>query len=199
MINLPLRFVLFDTEYTAWGKSETGGRREGSSEHGEWGPGQYKEIIQIGAIIVSGKTLTEEASFSVLVKPVKNPILSDFITELTGITQEIIEEKGVSLSDALSAFESFANGLPLYAYGEDGVVLKDNCKLLQITFPFSQERFFNVRELLLPLLHTLNIDPTAYTSGTLLEAFGKKGERAHDAVNDMRNLLAALEEIRSRS
>ena len=92
MFSFPGRFILLDTEYTSW---------DGSYERGWSGPNEYKEIIQIGAIVVDGKSLTEEGAFSVFIKPVKNPNLSDFIIELTGITQEKIDAEGISLPEAL--------------------------------------------------------------------------------------------------
>ena len=67
MFSFPGRFILLDTEYTSW---------DGSYERGWSGPNECKEIIQIGAISVDGKSLTEEGAFSVFIKPVKNPNLS---------------------------------------------------------------------------------------------------------------------------
>jgi inhibitor of KinA sporulation pathway (predicted exonuclease) len=189
MFELPPQFILFDTEYTAW---------EGSRESDWKKPGQYKEIIQIGALKVEGATLAEKGEFSIFVKPVKNPELSDFITNLTGITQEVVDSKGVSLENALLNFSKFVGDLEMYSYGIDAQVIKENCDLLGIDFPLKMESCHNLRPMMYPELAARNIPGyESYTSGTLLEAFGKEGGRAHDAVNDMRNLLVVLRELRA--
>src|SRR3989338_10997477 len=103
MFSFPKRFILLDTEYTSG---------EDSQERG-WGPNKYKEIIQIGAISVDGKSLAEEGAFSVFVKPVKNPQLSDFIVGLTGITQEKIDTEGISLPSGMTPPRPGVGGLPV--------------------------------------------------------------------------------------
>lgn len=186
--SFPDKFILWDTEYTSW---------EGAKESDWGGPNQFREIIQIGAIQVDGKTLTEEESYSAYVKPVKNPQLSNFIIKLTGITQIEVDTKGVSLEEALMPFVEFAKNLPLYAYGPDAEIVEANCALLNIPFPLPKEQCINIRPILRPLVEVRGIDYTKYSSGTLIEAFGKTGERAHDAVNDMRNLLLAIRELKN--
>lgn len=179
-LELPKEFILYDTEYTSWADDRLKIPRE---------PWQHKEIIQIGALHVVD--LEEKASFEVIVKPVKNPKLSDFIIELTGISQ-IQVDTGTTLTQALTEFSAFAKNLPLYAYGEDANVIKANCDLLSVPFPFSMERCNNLRPTMKVILEERGIDYFAYSSGTLIEAFGKKGEHAHDALNDMRNLLEVI-------
>lgn len=49
------------------------------------------EIIEIGAVKVS-ETLQALDKFSSFVKPILNPVLSDFCKELTSITQEDIDK-----------------------------------------------------------------------------------------------------------
>ena len=63
------------------------------------------EIIEIGAVKLNscGETLEE---FNCFVKPTINPILSDFCTELTSITQEDVDN-GLRRKDALSMFQEF--------------------------------------------------------------------------------------------
>jgi len=187
---LPERFVLFDTEYTAW---------EGSMERGWSRKGEHKEVIQIGAVKTSLATLAEESVFSILVRPVKNPELSPYIIALTGITQERVNAEGVTLGEALSDFADFIGDLPAFSYGDDGAVIEGNCALTGTPYPFAQGRFQDIRPVITPLLVGLGIDTERYSSGTLIQAFGKAPTlRAHDAVNDMRNLLAVLRELQDR-
>ena len=148
---------------------------------------------------MDGKSLAEEGAFSVFVKPVKNPQLSDFIVGLTGITQEKIDTEGISLPEAMSRLGEFVEDLPMYAYGTDGTVIIENCALVGTPAPFAENRIINMRSFIFPVLEKLGIDPKKYTSGTLITAFGKPlPAPAHDAVNDMRNLLVALKILKNQ-
>lgn len=187
----PESFVLFDLEYTAW---------EGSQERKWSGENEYREVIQIGAIRVMGADFREEGSFLEYVKPVKNPLLSDFITTLTGITQHDIDAKGVAFSDALEALLAFAEDLPMYCWGRDMEVLTENCRLGALSEPDQLSRMINMRPILAPVFARAGVDIANYSSGTLIAAFEQAGEtrRAHDALNDMRNLREALIALNSR-
>lgn len=70
------------------------------------------EIIEFGAVKVRSGEIAEE--FGVLVKPSKP--LPQGITELTGITQEMLDEKGVGLDTALQSFLDFVGILPCVAH-----------------------------------------------------------------------------------
>jgi inhibitor of KinA sporulation pathway (predicted exonuclease) len=51
-------------------------------------PRPEMEIIEIGAVVQSSRTFEIESEFQTFVRPVRHPDLTDFCTELTGITQE---------------------------------------------------------------------------------------------------------------
>ena len=55
----------------------------------ERNPDFISEIIEIGAVKIENDTVVEE--MSLFVKPTINPILTDFCTELTSITQEDVD------------------------------------------------------------------------------------------------------------
>jgi DNA polymerase III epsilon subunit family exonuclease len=74
------------------------------------------EIIEIGAIRIN-RDQTNHASFSTLVKPEKR--IPKGITEITGITQGMINENGISLAEALSGFTEFIGDLPLVTFNAD--------------------------------------------------------------------------------
>jgi inhibitor of KinA sporulation pathway (predicted exonuclease) len=182
MLGLPDRFVLFDTEFTSW---------KGAMERDWSGQGEHREIIQIGALLV-GPGLIEEDSFVVYVLPTINPKLSDFIIELTGITQATVDAKGVSLAEALTSFDAWSNHLSLWSHGNDLDVIEENCKLVSIAYPFANRTWGDTRGLFV----SRGIETKGYSSGTILRAFGKEPAlRAHEAVNDMKNLLEALREL----
>jgi CRISPR-associated protein Cas2 len=70
------------------------------------------EIIEMGAIKVdSGRTIER---FHALVKPASS--IPPPIQKLTGLSDEILEQDGMELKDALSDFIGFAGDLPLVAH-----------------------------------------------------------------------------------
>lgn len=188
-ITLPERFVLLDTEYTAW---------EGSQARKWTGPGEFREIVQVGMIRV-GPGLTEIDALKRYVKPIKNPILSDYFKNLTHITQEEVDSQGVPLEVCVADIQNFLGDDPAYSWGRDDNRIKENCDLLGISYPMDLGRVADIRPIIFPALDELKISPEGYTSGTLIDAFGGvKDSAAHDAVNDMRNLLAAIKAIKER-
>lgn len=70
-----MNYIIFDLESTCW--------KERS--------GQTREIIEIGALKIDSD-LNIESEFSAFIKPMVNPRLSVFCTELTSITQNDIDE-----------------------------------------------------------------------------------------------------------
>lgn len=64
-----------------------------------------QEIIEFSSILVERKSLQIVDSIQIFVKPVIHPNLTPFCTELTGITQSIINEKGISLKEGLNTFD----------------------------------------------------------------------------------------------
>ena len=180
-------FVLLDTEYTA-------------NEHSwknDW-KGEHRELVQIGLIGVDTPKLNALWEEQWYFKPTKNPQLSSYIKELTGITQHDIDTKGVPLGHALDWIERWTRGMPIYCYGKDGSVIRENCELQSIACPIEAERFKDICPTLAPIIRSFGSDPNDFSSGNLLTIFGLKGDRAHDALNDMRNLLRVLQEFRKR-
>ena len=187
-MELPKEFVLFDLEYSAW---------EGSQERNWSGPGEHREIIQIGAIRVVASDLSEIDSFLEYVRPEKNPKLSEYIIQLTGISQTNIETRGIPFSDALRRFEKFIGNSQAYSWGRDVDVLNENCELLGATTSLHPEQFIDLHTSLAPILLAENVDIAVYSSGTLIQAFSDAPSlRAHDALNDTRNLLRVLRYVR---
>ncbi len=111
--------VVYDLEFTAW---------ESSLANHWLRPGEFKEVVQIGAVKVDGNFNTSE-TFDVLVRPRLNPVLSPYLERLTGITNEALRAKGVDFAEAYNAFLAFGDGLPIVAFGRDDLVLAENLRL----------------------------------------------------------------------
>jgi inhibitor of KinA sporulation pathway (predicted exonuclease) len=180
MFNLPAEIILFDTEYTTW---------EGAQARKWSGPNEYKEIVQIGAIAVETETFTEKESLLLFIRPVKNPTLSQYFIDLTHITQDEVDQQGVTYADALVAFERWARGRQLFSWGRDIDVMEENAKLLGIDFPFDTSVGGDIR----PLFTRRGIEVEQYMSSTIPRAFGEEPPPdGHNALNDARSIAQAL-------
>lgn len=111
--------MVYDLEFTAW---------DGSMARRWLAPGEFKEVIQIGAVKVAPDFSPLER-FECLIRPRLNPVLSPYIEKLTGVTNAAIAERGVDFADGYEQFVAFAGGRPLIAFGRDDLVLRDNLRL----------------------------------------------------------------------
>lgn len=111
--------IVLDVEFTAWPNSMATGWRM---------PGQFKEIIQLGAVKVDRKFHTIE-SFCAFICPRINPVLTPYIEGVTGITNADIASCGKPFPDVWESFLSFCGDLPLIAYGRDDLTLRENMRL----------------------------------------------------------------------
>lgn len=186
MLGLPKKVVILDTEYTAW---------PGSAEHSWSRPNEYKEIVQIGAILVDTSQFIEIDNINLFVKPVKNPVLSDYFIDLTGIKQKDVDENGIFLKEAVLKFSSWCGFHQVYSYGGDEQIIEENCNLLSIPFLFNKHIFKDIRD----IFQNHGIPVSQYNSGNIIEAFGKKSNlHNHNALNDVRILLDGLRELSIR-
>jgi inhibitor of KinA sporulation pathway (predicted exonuclease) len=130
--------VIFGLEWTAW---------EGSRERNWSGPNEEREIIEIGAVKLGGADgLKEIIAFENLVRPTRNPIVSSYFTDLTGITQTLIDNHAMPFRDAITLFEGFVgyDNAPILSFSQDAEVLRHNCALNDLPCPFEDIRFHNV-------------------------------------------------------
>ncbi len=173
---------MFDLEFTAW----PGSNARNWSDHGE-----YREIVQIGAIRADrGDGYRELDGIELLVRPRLNPVLSDYFVALTGITQERVEALGRSFADALAAFTAFVGpAVPIVSNGYDLSVLIENCGFNDLPFPLARGRFFDVG----PFLAACIGNGVHVSSGDLPKRLaGVPDLPAHDALSDARMVAAAL-------
>ena len=126
-------YLIIDLEATCW-----------RPEEGHWGE---NEIIEIGAVIVDADYRTH-GELQRFVKPVRNPVLSEFCTKLTSIRQADVEA-GQRFPHALCDLQAAAeqiSGQPLVAlvfcsWGDyDRKQLMKDCTYHQIEYPFGEHR-----------------------------------------------------------
>jgi inhibitor of KinA sporulation pathway (predicted exonuclease) len=183
-------FVIFDLEFTTW---------PGAAAEDWSAPGQLREIVQIGALRLDERyTVVEE--YETLVRPVANPELSPFLTELTGIDQESVDRDGAPPAEALSDFLAFCQGRSVLSYGNDMLVLGENIGWARsrgehIKHTPLTPGFLNIR----PWLNTVAPATAGINSGRLWEALGLPRPASdggeHSALFDCHSIAAALRHL----
>lgn len=113
-----MNYIIFDLESTCWKEKNN----------------QTREIIEIGAVKV-GDDMKIIDEFTAFIKPVVNPELSAFCTELTSITQKMVDDAStfpVVIGDFMNWIDT-ESPYVLCSWGfYDKTQLKSDCKLHNI-------------------------------------------------------------------
>ncbi len=80
---------------------------------------QEMEIIEIGAVMVEAENLNIVSEFQTFIKPVRNPILTDFCTKLTSITQKQVNN-APSYQEAIANFKQWLYQYSNFIFGSWG-------------------------------------------------------------------------------
>ncbi len=170
--------TVFDLEYTAW---------EGSMARAWLEPGQFREVVQIGAVKLNAESFAVLDELDLLVVPRINGCLSAYFENLTGITGEMVARSGVDFGAAYDRLLDFAGDEPLAAFGRDDRVLQENLRL------------YGIKARALPLFYDLRawfalqgVDPRGRLACEIAPALGMRMGRAHNALEDARGLAAAM-------
>ena len=178
--------IVFDLEFTAWA---------GSLESRWLRPGEFKEVVQIGAVKVDAESWGEIAPFDALVRPRINPEISDYLEKLTGIANEAIAERGSDFLPAYERFVAFADGAPIIAFGRDDLVLTNNLRLYGVAEATPLPRYVNIA----PWLAANGVDPRGRHACDIAEAAGAVFEgRRHDALDDARSVALGVKTLVAR-
>jgi inhibitor of KinA sporulation pathway (predicted exonuclease) len=171
---------VFDLEFTSW---------QGALK-GRWlAPGQFKEVVQIGAVRLDASNLAELAACNLLVRPRLNPELSDYLVELTGISNARIAQDGVDFARAYQAFLEFCADSIACAFGRDDLVLAENLALYGLSAQPTLRRYFNIAE----WLRANGIETKGRHACDVGPLCGAQfvGQR-HDALDDARSVAAGI-------
>ncbi|MEP3113447.1 3'-5' exonuclease [Nisaea sp.] len=180
--------VVFDLEITAW---------EGSLARNWSDPDEFMEVVQIGAVkIDAAMPMAELSSFEALVTPEKNPVLSNYFIELTGITNSDLISDGIPFKDALARFFAFVGDACLVvSNGSDWSDLVQNADWAGLDWPFEDDLFANIRPC---LAEALGLPESQTVSSTLPQHLGHKAmPGAHTGLGDARAIALAVRDLRS--
>lgn len=178
--------VVFDLEFTAW---------EGSMENRWSRPGEFTEIVQIGAVLVDARSFAVEAEIDVLVRPRLNAVLSEYLVKLTGIANAEIAARGVDFALAYADFIRFADGAPIVAFGRDDLVLCANLRLYGLEQAPPLPPYTNI----VPWLIDNGIDPRGKNACDVgpLAGVAFKGQR-HNALDDAHSVASGIAALIAR-
>ena len=158
-------------------------------------PGEFTELVQIGAVKVNAESFAVEAEIDLLVRPRINPMLSDYFVSLTGITNQDIAGRGIDFAMAYRAFLKFAEGCTTLAFGTDNLIFEDNIRLYGLQGfgappPFINLRpWFNAHGVETAKLHSCDVGPVL---GVAFEG------RQHNALADTHSLIAGIKVLLER-
>lgn len=176
--------VIFNLEWTAW---------EGSRERDWSGPKEEREIIEIGAVkLNSADGFKEIVAFENLVRPTRNPIVSSYFTELTGITQTLIDNEAMPFREAITFFEGFVgyDGAPILCFGREEEILRHNCAINNLPCPFADTQFQNIAP---AIAAAVGREPGSFSSSDLPALFAfPPPTKAHRALGDARCIAETL-------
>lgn len=159
-------------------------------------------IAQIGAVRIgleAGFPILE--TFKAYVTPVDRHgdkyALDPYFVNLTGITEEQIDQQGTSLQEALSGLENFSEGAGFWSWGKDELnMLAISCYIAGISPPIPASRFDNAVKLLLAA--GMPVEDLARTpSNRLADYYGVDHPvlRGHDALDDALSVAYTLQHL----
>lgn len=171
------RILVFDLECACW---------LGRPPHG-----LRADIIEIGLCVLDMSTTGITDRKSILIKPA-NAVISSFCTELTGITQEMLDGDGVTFKEAMAMMkESIGTVTSSASWGKfDAYALRSDCVYYGVEFPLSKH--LNAQKTFKSKLKHKNETSVA---GALAH-FGRTFDgRQHRAGDDAYNTALILSEI----
>ena len=190
-----MNFIIWDCEI--WGDTGVAARRWNGLH--DWPP----LTIQIGAALVDTSAKIT-ATFSRYIHPFDEyghqaPI-TEYISNLTGITQKTLDRHGVSFIQALQEFEHFVGNRKIYSYGHDmRKTLLPTC-FANRTYPdINPTHVRDVRQVLLAAGVPEGLI-MATNSGRIADALGYDGPAfdQHDALGDVQSIVQALRILQER-
>jgi len=182
-MSTPKKILVIDIEATCW-KDKPPNQQLGETQN---------EIIEIGIAVIDIKAKVLESSRSIMVKNVRTEI-SDFCTELTTITQEMIDQHGIFFSEACDILKrEYKSDRNIFAsWGDyDRGAFEKNCRWNNVPYPFQKNIHLNVKTLFAAKFgYNGGQESCARDLGIVMQGTAHRG--IDDAVNIAKILLKIL-------
>lgn len=178
--------IVFDLEFTAW---------EGSMAHNWLRPGEFREIVQIGAVKLHPETMEVLSTFDVFVRPRINSRISPYLENLTGITNDELKTKGRDFADAYDAYLAFCGNAVASAFGRDDYVFEENLRLYGLKASRPEPEFRDSR----PWFRANGFDTRGMHSCDIGPRLGVPFDgQKHNALADSLSVAAGMKVLVSR-
>lgn len=146
-------------------------------------------ITEIAAVKIIGNRF--ESSFCRYIKDVKVP---EEITRITGISEALLQEKGIPIREVMTDLVGYIGGLPVVCHNADFDLVFISEGLKKTGLHYQIDEVFDT----LKASRYLVKDVSNYRLPTLLAHFNISSETAHEALSDAENtykLVLKLKEI----
>tara|TARA_B100000989_G_scaffold69104_1_gene48229 strand:- start:2614 stop:3156 length:543 start_codon:yes stop_codon:yes gene_type:complete len=157
----------------------------------------FREIIQIGYILCDDKFEIIHKKKLHYIYPIINQNISNHVSNLTGITDNVLKKKGVTFKFAMGTFlEDIKNTNVIYSFGYDINIIKENYIKHKLNYSFSKNlKFKNIR---FSICKFLKIGYYSISSSELKNLCGKINTNnynnliAHNALHDSLSIFYFL-------
>ena len=190
--------IIYDTEFTTWpGAMACGWSQE---------PYHHRELVQLAAIkLQAGQGYREAAQFSMIAQPLINPKVSEFFSDLTGITQMQIDAEGIPAEQVLENFKTFCgeSKTRIVSNGQDINILAETAGLQGWRLPIPNNQFGNIRPAMHQAIETElghAVIWENYPSGRAYELLDLniQSDATHNALHDVLSLASTCLELERR-
>lgn len=159
-----------------------------------------QEIIEFPAVLLNCQKGEVQDEFRSYCRPVLNPLLTEFCTELTGITQNDVDTAPL-FTEVLTSFEEWLQKKKLgtrYSFAivtdgpwDMGHFLKSQCVLSNIEFPTYCKYWINIRKTFSNFYNTGKLPLS-----TMIQLIGREFQgRAHSGLDDARNIAFIVQRL----
>ncbi|MFB9076603.1 exonuclease domain-containing protein [Flavobacterium procerum] len=170
------KIIIIDLEATCWQSAVP--------------KGQQNEIIEIGLAVLNTENGEITKNNGILIKPQRSTV-SSFCTELTTITQDLLDRNGVNFEEALNMLvDEYNPDLYTWAsYGQyDLNMLRKQCQSFGVEYPMSNEHI-NVKTY---FAEKFGLDRATGMNGALQMLNIPLEGTHHRGVDDAKNIAKIL-------
>ncbi len=175
-------YVILDLEATCWERGTQPSRME---------------TIEFGAVELDRVTLEPRREFSRFVRPIVEPLLSEFCTKLTGITQKDVEHAPM-FPEVFGEFLTWLGdgAITLCTWGNYDIrQLKIDCRRYGVLFPYRLENYLNLKKM---FAAAHGIKPCGMKRALQILNIQLDG-RHHRAIDDVRNIAKVAATILAKN
>lgn len=159
------------------------------------------EMIEFPVLKINIRTFETEAVFHTYIQPIIHRKLNSFITDLTGITQDMVDGQPI-LPDVLKMFDDWMRSEGLLDKGVNFIFvtcgdwdlksgLSNNCDYLQLSYPDYLKRWVNIKTYFKDITGKKGHGMKSMLNDLRLTLDGKH----HSGIDDSRNIAKILLEL----